>query len=84
MGPRSTILIEEMVLPDKSINWQSAGLDLQMMANLGSQERTRKHWIELLRSVGLQVMDTQYYGLDAYQGVIIAERSNRVESGSEG
>ncbi|PYH88929.1 O-methyl transferase B [Aspergillus ellipticus CBS 707.79] len=75
MGPDSAILIDEMVLPDKNISWVATGMDLQMMANLGSQERTRSHWRKLLASVGLQVNEVILHGVDAYQGVTVATKA---------
>lgn len=72
MEPHSTILLDELVLPDKNVNWQITGMDLQMMTNMGSQERTRRHWTSLLGSAGLCVKEIKYHGTDAYQGIIVA------------
>ena len=61
MGPDSTILIDEMVLPDQNVHWQAAQSDLATMAVLASVERTRRQWTELLDSVGLKIRDLHEY-----------------------
>ncbi|KIA75358.1 hypothetical protein HK57_00187 [Aspergillus ustus] len=75
MGVDSTLVIDEMILPDRNINWQATVMDLQMMANFGSQERTRSHWVRLIESTGLMLRDVLYHGLDEYQGLIIAVKT---------
>ena len=61
MGPESVILIDEMVLPDHHVHWQSTQIDLTMMASLASIERTRQMWSLLFDSVGLKVEATYTY-----------------------
>ena len=55
MGPDSVILLDEMVLPDENVHWQSAEIDMTMMAALASIERTKTMWADLLDSVGLKI-----------------------------
>ena len=55
MGPDSTILIDEMVLPDSHVHWHATQIDLTMMAALASIERTETTWAALLDSVELKV-----------------------------
>ncbi|KAL2816681.1 O-methyl transferase B [Aspergillus granulosus] len=75
MEADSALLVDEMILPDGNIHWQATGMDLQMMANHGSQERTRSNWVELLESAGLELKEVLYHGLDAYQGLIVAVKA---------
>ncbi|PWY67951.1 o-methyltransferas-like protein [Aspergillus heteromorphus CBS 117.55] len=75
MGPESSILVDEMVLPDKNVHWGATKMDLKMMANLGSQERTRSQWLALFESVGLRVTDIISHGLDAYQAIMVTTKA---------
>lgn len=68
----STLLLDEMVLPNSGVNWMATAMDLQMMANVGAQERTRGAWADLLESAGLKLVNIQYHGLDPYQALIFA------------
>lgn len=61
MGPDSVILLDEMVLPDAKVHWQSTQIDLTMMAALASIERTRTQWAKLLESVGLEIAAIRTY-----------------------
>ena len=61
MAPASRILIDEMVLPDTRVHWQSTSADLTMMAAVGARERTRAQWTELLDSVGLEIEAVRTY-----------------------
>jgi demethylsterigmatocystin 6-O-methyltransferase len=72
MDVDSTVLIDETILPDRSVHWLATGLDLLMMASHGSQERTRGHWVNLIESAGLRLENVFYHGLDAYQALIVA------------
>ncbi|KUI68298.1 Demethylsterigmatocystin 6-O-methyltransferase [Cytospora mali] len=60
-GPRSQILIDEMVLPDAGVSWEAATIDLTMMASLGSRERTLREWHGLLDQAGLKVLHIHTY-----------------------
>ncbi|KAI9849434.1 MAG: hypothetical protein M1837_004054 [Sclerophora amabilis] len=53
----SSILINDIVLPDRGAPAFGACLDLSMMAVLSGKERTRKEWSALLSSVGLAIVD---------------------------
>ncbi|KAF9892730.1 hypothetical protein FE257_001132 [Aspergillus nanangensis] len=80
MGLDSAIVVDEMILPDRNVHWKATSVDLQMMANFGSQERTHSHWVKLIESTGLRVKEVLYHGLDAYQGVIIAVKADWMEA----
>ena len=50
-----TYLIDDMVLPNKSINSHQGQLDMAMMCGLGSVEISKVKWEQLLDSVDLKV-----------------------------
>ena len=61
MSSASRILIDEAVLPDTRVHWQSTSNDLTLMALMGSRERTRTQWALLLDSVGLAIEALRTY-----------------------
>jgi demethylsterigmatocystin 6-O-methyltransferase len=72
MGPKSRILIEEMVLPNTGVDWAATHTDLTMMACFAARERTHDQWERLLDSAGLQMEEQQIYkgGWVGYEGII--------------
>lgn len=62
MGPRSRILIDEMVLPDVGVDWTATYTDLTMMASHAAKERTQAQWESLLDSVELKIEAQRPYG----------------------
>jgi demethylsterigmatocystin 6-O-methyltransferase len=61
MGPESVLLIDEMVLPNKGVDWYATQTDLLMMCVFGSAERTQDAWARLMEQVGLEVRSLQTY-----------------------
>ncbi|KMU85982.1 sterigmatocystin 8-O-methyltransferase [Coccidioides immitis H538.4] len=53
----SRLLINENVIPDIDAYWETTSLDIIMLALFSSQERTAKHWHQLLGSVGLKIVN---------------------------
>ncbi|KAL3478271.1 S-adenosyl-L-methionine-dependent methyltransferase [Aspergillus californicus] len=51
----SKILINENVIPSTKAYWETTSLDIIMMADFASQERTEKQWHALVGSVGLKI-----------------------------
>ena len=77
MGPKSRILIDEMVLPYMGVDWTVMHTDLTMMASLAAKERTQGQWESLLDSAGLKIEAQRHYegGWSGYEGVmIVAEK----------
>lgn len=72
MGPDSTILLDEMVLPDRNVHWQAAQSDLATMAVLASIERTKGQWTALLDSVGLKIREVHEYNPSVHWSVLTA------------
>lgn len=47
--------LRSQVLADEQAAWQHLSLDLYMMAQVSSQERTKREWHELIESCGLKI-----------------------------
>jgi hypothetical protein len=52
----SKILINENVIPSTNAYWETTSLDIIMMADFASQERTETQWRMLVESVGLKIV----------------------------
>ncbi|KAI9707878.1 MAG: hypothetical protein M1820_004484 [Bogoriella megaspora] len=61
MTEASTILLDEIVVPDKNVEWFVTQTDLGMLVQFSSMERTEKHWRELLAEAGLKVQKITTY-----------------------
>ncbi|KAJ6051332.1 uncharacterized protein N7446_005964 [Penicillium canescens] len=51
----SKVLINENVIPDTNAYWETTSLDIIMMADFASTERTEGHWHKLVESAGLKI-----------------------------
>ena len=71
LGTDSSIVIDEVVLPDMGVPWQAAYLDMTMMISLGGIERTRKEYENLLDQAGLRITNVHQYDAKM-QSVIFA------------
>lgn len=65
-------MIDEVVLPDVNVPWQSAYLDITMMASFGAVERTKTEWESLIDQAGLKIVEIHQYDAHKMQAVIIA------------
>lgn len=72
MNAQSTLLINDMVLPEAKVPPFAASLDLVMLGACGSRERTVKEWEELLGGVGLAIKERIMYDHELCHGVICA------------
>ncbi|RAL08720.1 o-methyltransferase [Aspergillus homomorphus CBS 101889] len=52
----SKLLINENVIPSTNAYWETTSLDIIMMADFASRERTESQWRALIESVGLKVV----------------------------
>lgn len=55
MGPKSKILINELVLPNQGAHWLTTSLDLGIMTCVAARERTEEEFRSLFASVGLEI-----------------------------
>lgn len=70
MGPRSQVLVDEIVLPNSGAHWQATSMDMLMMTAVGARERTVAEWEELLGEAGLRIVKVHTY-LARHQDSII-------------
>lgn len=61
MGEESTLLLDEIVVPNKNVEWLITQTDLAMMTQFSSVERTEEQWRELLAKAGLKVKGITTY-----------------------
>ncbi|OBB67416.1 methyltransferase [Mycobacterium sp. 852014-50255_SCH5639931] len=54
-GPRATVLLVELVIPDHDRDFPGKWVDLEMLLNLGARERTAIEYRDLLSRGGFQV-----------------------------
>ncbi|MCJ1390189.1 hypothetical protein MMC18_003047 [Xylographa bjoerkii] len=57
----SRLLINENTIPDQGAHWEATGLDLIMLTNFSSQERTQQQWRKLCILAGLKVIKIWHY-----------------------
>ena len=69
---RSTLLIDEMVLPDKGASVMALQQDITMMAVLSGIERTEADWRRLLGEAGLEITQIYRYDIEMGYGIIEA------------
>lgn len=70
MAAQSTLLINDLVLPEAGVPAFAASLDLVMLGACGSRERRMKEWQELLDDVGLVIKDCFIYNRELCHGII--------------
>ncbi|EKG09545.1 O-methyltransferase family 2 [Macrophomina phaseolina MS6] len=68
----SLLLIDDKVLPDRGVHRHATMLDLAMMAQVGSLERTRQQWHDLLAKAGWEIIDVVTYD-DEYDSVLVVK-----------
>ena len=54
-GPRATVLLVELVIPDHDRDFAGKWADLEMLLNLSARERTASEYRDLLRKAGLRM-----------------------------
>lgn len=70
LGPDSVILIDDMVIPNSGAHWHATQIDLIMMTSLGSLERTKEQWYELLEKAGLKINRIYTYTTSLQDSII--------------
>jgi demethylsterigmatocystin 6-O-methyltransferase len=61
MTEDSTLLLDEIVVPDKDVEWFVTQTDLAMMVQFSAMERTETQWRRLLSEAGLKVKGITTY-----------------------
>jgi C-methyltransferase len=54
-GPRTTVLLIELVIPEHDRDFPGKWVDLEMLLNLGARERTAAEYRDLLSQAGFQM-----------------------------
>ena len=72
MGPRSVLLIDELVIPNTGASRISVQLDMTMMSVFGATERTESDWRRLLHEVGFEVRKIHRYDPEIEYGILEA------------
>lgn len=78
MAPNSTILIDELVLPetmeiiDKDVGWM-ASLDIGLMASLAGRERTEQEWRVVVEEAGLRIKETREYDREGNAVIVVVQ-----------
>lgn len=61
MVPRSTLLIDDVVMPEQGVHWMVTQRDLTMLALFNAKERSESQWRNLLSQAGLRVEEIIRY-----------------------
>lgn len=74
MTDESTLLLDEIVVPDRDASWYITQTDLAMMVQFSATERTESQWKQLLAEAGLKVKGITTYTHSFRLSVIAATR----------
>ena len=72
MGPNSTLLIDELVLPNKGASTMATQFDFVMLSLMAAIERSEAEWRTLLEKAGLEVKSIRRYDNEMEYAVIEA------------
>ncbi|KAL8793067.1 MAG: hypothetical protein Q9195_004379 [Heterodermia aff. obscurata] len=70
MVPNSTILIDEIILPETRAHFHAAQSDIMMMILLGAVERTEKEFHKLLHDAGLKLSKIWVYDESVRRAIV--------------
>ncbi|KAL6230776.1 hypothetical protein BDW75DRAFT_244520 [Aspergillus navahoensis] len=73
MASDSRILIDEIIVPETSVPWQTALADISMMVLLGGRERTWTQWATLAERSGLCISHVHGYNTATLESVLVLE-----------
>lgn len=80
MSPDSLLLICETIQPETNMTVDSAQIDLMMMTNYSSMERTRKQFETLLNDVGFELVNVWRSGSSTSHSKQLFEQSGLIEA----
>ena len=72
MGPKSMLLIDEMVVPTKGAHKIGMQLDISMLTACIAEERSEGRWKELLSSAGFKIDQIFTYQAEVADSIIVA------------
>lgn len=70
MGPKSVILVDEMVLPEMGVHSNVTSVDLEMLCAAAAIERTEAQWEALFASEGFRLEKKWTYKPLTYDSVM--------------
>ena len=73
MSEDSSLILDEVVMPQLGLGWKQACMDLAMMTMLAAKERTEDEFERLLNGAGLTIKEIRTYDEDYGDSLIIAE-----------
>lgn len=73
MSEDSSLILDEVVMPQLGLGWKQASMDLAMMTMLAAKERTETEFEKLLNAAGLTIREIRTYDEDYGDSLIIAE-----------
>ena len=79
LGPDSLILIDDKVLPNKGVHRHIAMMDIAMLAQTGSLERTIDQWKALLDQGGCKILDIVTYSDEHDSVLVVASKSSQLK-----
>lgn len=74
MSDESTLLLDEIVVPNKDVSWYITQTDLAMMVQFSAMERTELQWRDLLTKSGLNVEKITTYTYSFQLSIITATK----------
>jgi demethylsterigmatocystin 6-O-methyltransferase len=72
MAPDSILLVDEMVVPKTKASKISTQVDLTMLSNFASEERSEPRWHGLLGDAGFKIEEIYTYQKEVGDAVIVA------------
>ena len=85
MSEDSVIMLDEIVVPNKNVDWFVTQTDFAMLIQFASMERTEDQWHHLLAAAGLEIRNILTYTWAFKLSVIVAAKSAPLsEPGSHG
>lgn len=78
MGEDSVLLIDDKVLPNKGVHRHAAMLDIAMIAQTGSLERTINQWNALLDQGGCKILDIFTYSEEYDSILVVAPKASKL------
>ncbi|KAH8688753.1 putative O-methyltransferase [Talaromyces proteolyticus] len=75
-GKDSSILLDEIVLPDIGAPWLATMTDISMMISFAGAERSSKKWHDIAQRAGLRIVHVQVYDHQQAYAMIVLKRAD--------
>jgi demethylsterigmatocystin 6-O-methyltransferase len=74
MTAQSTLLIDEVVMPEQGAHWMVTQRDLTMLALFNAGERTEQQWRTLIAKAGLVLEEIRTYDTRMAASLLVVKR----------